>query len=186
MSQPQRILIAGLGSPHGDDQAGWLIAENLASQCQENSDTMIRRASIPLDLLDWLEGVDVLHICDACEATESEVKLHRITYRGATDGPANDRRQPPDSSTLNAVNQGIDIPRSPVTLTTLRSRGTHDFGLPEVLQLAEATRLLPETVIIWAIEGTHFQPACALSEKTKETAMEAAARIMRELRLTYA
>lgn len=186
MNQSQRILIAGLGSPHGDDQAGWLVVEKLASECQDDPDIMVRRASIPLDLLDWMEGVDVLHICDACEATESQVKLHRIAYRAETDELASQGREAADSSTVNAVNQGISITRSPLNLHSLRSRGTHDFGLPEVLRLAEATQLLPKTIIIWAVAGINFLPESNLSGKTQKDAMEAANAIMSELRLTHA
>ena len=29
MSHSGKVLVAGLGSPHGDDQAGWLVAELL-------------------------------------------------------------------------------------------------------------------------------------------------------------
>ena len=152
MSRSQRILIAGLGSAHGDDQAGWLVAENLASQCQEYPDITVRRASIPLDLLDWLEGVDVLYICDACESTQGHSKLHRITIREETAELASEGRESPDFCGRQDVHQGIDIPRSPLNLDSLRCRGTHDFGLPDVLRLAAATELLPQRVVIWAIE----------------------------------
>ena len=186
MSQPARILIAGLGSPHGDDQAGWLVVEQLATECPDNPDIMVRRASIPLDLLDWMEGVDVLHICDACEATETPAKLHRFTYRAGTDGPASGGHESPDDCTRSAVHQGIDMPRCPLSLNSLRCRGTHDFGLPEVLRLAEATQLLPPKIIIWAIAGSSFLPECTVGRKTYEAAMEVANAIVRELRLTHA
>jgi hydrogenase maturation protease len=186
VSQPARILIAGLGSPHGDDQAGWLVVEKLASECPDDPDIMVRRASIPLDLLDWMEGVDVLHICDACEATETPAKLHRFTYRDKTDVWASGGRESPDLCRVTTVDQGIDIPRSPLSLNSLRCRGTHDFGLPEVLRLAEATQLLPPKIIIWAIAGSSFLPECTLGEKTHEAAMEVANAIVRELRLTHA
>jgi hydrogenase maturation protease len=181
VNQSQRVLIAGLGSPHGDDQAGWLVVEKLAIECQDDPDIMVRRASIPLDLLDWMEGVDVLHICDACEATESQVKLHRIEYRAETDELASQGREAADSSTVNAVNQGTNIPRSPLNLHSLRSRGTHDFGLPEVLRLAEATNLLPERVIIWAIGGKRFGPEAAIGDVCRDAVQEAANQIQREV-----
>lgn len=183
MSQPQRILVAGLGSPYGDDQAGWLVVEKLALQCREDPDIMVRRASIPLDLLDWMEGVDVLPICDACEATESQVTLHRIAFRAETDELASQGHEAADSSTVNAVNQWISIPRSPLNLHSLRSRGTHDFGLPEVLQLAEATQLLPKRIVIWAVAGINFLPESTMSGQTQEAAVRAANTILHELRL---
>jgi Ni,Fe-hydrogenase maturation factor len=160
--------------------------EKLASQCQKEPDIMVRRASIPLDLLDWLEGVDVLHICDACESTETHATLHRFAYRAETDELASGGREAPDSCTLNAVDQGAFIPRSSLNLNSLRSRGTHDFGLPEVLRLAEATNLLPERIIIWALPGTSFLPESTSSLKIQAAAMAAANAIIHELRLTHA
>ena len=59
----RRTLLVGLGSPHGDDQIGWLVADAVA----ELDPTMLAvRALSPMDLLDRLDGVDRLAICDAC------------------------------------------------------------------------------------------------------------------------
>ncbi len=60
-----RTLIVGIGSPHGDDQAGWLVALGLASEIRPR-DIDVRQASSPVQLLDWLSGIEQLVICDAC------------------------------------------------------------------------------------------------------------------------
>ena len=57
-------LFVGLGSSHGDDRAGWLVADALESRLGEQ--VQVRRAAAPLDVLHWLEGVEQLALCDAC------------------------------------------------------------------------------------------------------------------------
>lgn len=57
-------LFVGVGSDHGDDRVGWLVAEDLKSRFRGG--VLIRQAKAPLDLLDWMDGVRCLAICDAC------------------------------------------------------------------------------------------------------------------------
>lgn len=63
---PPRTLIVGLGSPHGDDQAGWLAARRLAADRRPGGDVEVREAAAPTDLFDWLDGAARLVVCDAC------------------------------------------------------------------------------------------------------------------------
>jgi len=71
-------LIVGLGSPHGDDQAGWLVADALSRH--EQSELCVRRADSPAELLHWLDGVVRLIICDACQSQGAPGRLHRWTW----------------------------------------------------------------------------------------------------------
>ena len=58
-------LLVGLGSPYGDDRLGWHIAEIV--QSHQPPGLSIRRAMTPIALIDWLDGVEQLVICDACQ-----------------------------------------------------------------------------------------------------------------------
>lgn len=62
----RRKLFVGLGSPQGDDQVGWLVARELQARCMPDWD--IRQAASPADLLDWIDDVDTLVLCDACRS----------------------------------------------------------------------------------------------------------------------
>lgn len=56
-----RTLVVGIGSPHGDDQLGWRIAQRLAASC----DT--RCAATPAELLGELPiAAERLELVDAC------------------------------------------------------------------------------------------------------------------------
>jgi hydrogenase maturation protease len=171
MSRSAKVLVVGLGSPHGDDQAGWFAADELASRFDLSDGLVVRRATIPLDVLDWLDDVDILHICDACESTGSPEKLHRLVW-------SNGRLS---TSSIAAHSQtvlrgaGIDRP------------GSHDFGLIEMLHLAETTQRLPQQVTVWAVEGCCFDPGGVMNPETRVTAMNAAGEILQELtRLAHA
>lgn len=58
-----RTLLAGIGSPHGDDRVGWLVAQHAAERLGDA--LAVRCARTPAELLDWLPGLDALIVCDA-------------------------------------------------------------------------------------------------------------------------
>ena len=60
------LCVIGIGSPHGDDQLGWRLAEELARSGR--SGVLARAVSTPIDLLDHLDGCDALIVIDACDA----------------------------------------------------------------------------------------------------------------------
>lgn len=71
-------LIVAVGSSHGDDQAAWHVADLLSSSlCR---DTRIVKASVPLNMIDWLENVDRLYIIDACEGGGDVGQLLRLSW----------------------------------------------------------------------------------------------------------
>jgi hydrogenase maturation protease len=60
-------LIVGLGSPHGDDRAGWGVIDEL--QRRGVSADIARLARHPADLWNWCDPSTDLVICDACQGT---------------------------------------------------------------------------------------------------------------------
>ncbi|HVV99967.1 MAG TPA: hydrogenase maturation protease [Planctomycetaceae bacterium] len=62
-----RRLIVGLGSPHGDDAAGWHVVDEIARIAPAER---VRRMAHPADLLDLLSDVDELIVCDACRGPD--------------------------------------------------------------------------------------------------------------------
>ncbi|HTI49804.1 MAG TPA: hydrogenase maturation protease [Planctomycetaceae bacterium] len=71
-------LFVGLGSDHGDDSVGWLVADELTARGAAGMD--VRYAKGPLDLLDWLEGIRCLAVCDACRGAGPAGSWHRWTW----------------------------------------------------------------------------------------------------------
>lgn len=58
-----RPLIIGLGSSHGDDQAGWLVIDRLLAMGADEGS--VRKAAHPADILNWADANRSLTICDA-------------------------------------------------------------------------------------------------------------------------
>jgi hydrogenase maturation protease len=124
-------VIVGLGSAHGDDQIGWRVAERLAATIADES-VLIRTACSPGELFDWLDGVDRLIVCDACQNMGTPGATRRLHWPNAR-------------------------------LAVLRSSGSHDIGLADVLALADQLCRLPKEVIIWCAEGQSRAPNAPLS-----------------------
>jgi hydrogenase maturation protease len=138
-------LFVGIGSSHGDDQAGWLVADRLGLVTGRTTDLIVKRAVVPTDILDWLEGIEHLHLCDACRTESPPGTLHRWEW----------------PITNKAVS--IEGKRS-LALEAIESAhhsGSHDWQIPQTLQLAERLGILPPRVTIWGIEGRVFEPTQA-------------------------
>ncbi|MGC8640093.1 MAG: hydrogenase maturation protease [Isosphaeraceae bacterium] len=60
------LRVIGIGSPHGDDQVGWKLVEELARSGR--TDVSAHSVTTPIDLLDHLNGCDALIVIDACDA----------------------------------------------------------------------------------------------------------------------
>lgn len=71
----RRPFVIGLGSPHGDDQAGWLVVEAL--QQRGWSDREARNISQPIDLIDLLPDPRPLLLCDAASDRDSTGRCRR-------------------------------------------------------------------------------------------------------------
>ncbi len=88
MVAEEKRLFVGIGSPHGDDQAGWLLADLLRGQFASAGGILVRQAVVPADILDWLNGVEHLHVCDACTTGSPAATLHRWEWNvAAGDAP---------------------------------------------------------------------------------------------------
>ncbi len=165
MNSPRSILFAGLGSPHGDDQIGWLVADQLAKSENLPRHVSIRKAAIPLDLLDWLEGVEILGICDAAETSTETGKLERWEWNANLPRA----RDTTPSNTLLPM------------FKRLRNPGSHDFGIAEVFDLAERLNRLPARIVVWTISASQFGTSEILSGELQQIVPIVTEKILREL-----
>jgi len=135
MSSKERILIVGIGSSHGDDQAGWLVIEEFSDLMSEKH-VELRVAKSPADILDWLGGnadqIERLVVCDASHGAGRIGEIRRWNW-----------------------------PSADFSAFTMAS--THNLSLPNVLALAEQLGFLPKHISIWTIEGSARQSTNPLS-----------------------
>ena len=78
---PQKWVI-GVGSPHGNDQVGWLVADALWQDSPR--DFRIVKVSSPVDIISQTESVDCLWLCDACVGGSPEGTVWRWTWPDAS------------------------------------------------------------------------------------------------------
>ena len=76
-----KALFVGIGSSHGDDSVGWRIARQLAQSSRQDCD--VRCAQTPADLLDWLEGVATVDVCDAVRGDAPAGTVHMWQWPAA-------------------------------------------------------------------------------------------------------
>ncbi len=159
MKHQPRILFVGLGSSHGDDQIGWLVVNAVSKHFPDDGDVMVRKAALPLDILDWLDGVGCLHVVDASRGEEPAGTVFRF-------------------ETSSGIASGCQfLPE----LSRLHCSGSHDFGLSAVLELAERLGQLPDRIIVHAVAGKQFRSDDTVCEELEAVLPEVAHTILNEL-----
>ncbi len=135
-SELDRKWILGIGSHHGWDRIGWLVAERLKNKVEAE----VRLITSPIQIMDIVEECDDLVLIDACliAAHEEPPKLQAARKSNAP-RPLVHRWQWPD----------------PAILSTKFS-GTHDLSVAAVLELAERLQMLPKRVVLWGIDISHI------------------------------
>jgi len=147
------VAIIGIGSPAGDDQAGWCVAHTLQrSDWPDHPSCQV--SVIALDrpgtrLIRYLEGTDAAVLIDAMQGGREPGAIHRL------DDPAL---------------LGQD---------TLAS--SHGLGVASALELARALDLLPETLILYGIEIGDVSFNAAPSAAVRHAAAVVAAMIEAEV-----
>ena len=150
---PASQLVVTIGSSHGDDRAAWEVGELMKSR---SADVNIFRTAAPVDMIDRLDGITQLHIIDACVGDGPVGTLLRCEWRPSVDGP-------------------------PDFFESLRASGTHDFGVPAVLELADRLGKMPEQCVVWGIVGRDFGPLDPLSGPVRSRLADIAGTIEKEL-----
>ena len=189
-----RTLIVGVGSMFGDDQAGWMAAQQLCASLaamhasgepsgdiarthafgSDHGETIhpaefrgtwgvceVRLATIPLDVIDWLENIDTLIVIDACQSESAPGTIRRLQL---TELPGFETPSEFQDA-ADATDESAQRSRTPVT--PYQSASSHDFDILAVLQLAERTGRLPQQVEFWAIDGERFSLDHAISQSVQ-------------------
>lgn len=160
-----RTLVVGIGSPHGDDQAGWLVVERLRDLLPKSS-AEFHVAQSPTDLLNWLEDHETLFLVDAVEAAD---RSEPLSFEFASDNePACQKRS--------------DSVGNKLTLKEGRtSRGTHGLSVLSVLELARHLGREPRRTIFWLIPGSSFDAADVISDNTRQAIELVALRLLESI-----
>ncbi len=142
-----RVRILGIGSPSGDDQAGWLVVDALPAaglQCDEGM--VIEKLDRPgANLIPLLEGAAWVILIDAMQ---SGSPIGHIRHFGAGDWPA--------------YSQGLS---------------SHGFGVLAALSLARELGGLPSRLDLYGIEIGLVSPGKQARSEIQAVAQHLARRI---------
>ena len=134
----QSICFFGLGSPHGDDHVGWIVAERLADEHLPG--LRIARCRTPLELVHWADAeessavrCDRWIICDACQGMGPPGSIRRLEW-----------------------------PAMRCEIVSERPH-SHGLGLVPVLELLDRLGRLAPGVVVFAIEIAGAAPDQPLS-----------------------
>lgn len=187
-SHPQ-VLVVGIGSSHGDDMAGWEVVDRLLDDrlsaatsqlkaddasigdrrplaLRDSSQVELRKASVPHDLLDWLEADRVTHLVDASVDPHAAVRRFAVRREGEALQFVFTSPWEPEQDQMQ---------RCDLDLSQLRSNSTHRIGLPEVLQLASELGRLPQQLTLWTVSTeVSMNGGYGISEPTEERVLECA------------
>lgn len=74
-----KIKVLGIGSPFGDDQAGWKVVENLQNQKNISPGVKIEQHDRPgLRLLELMHDADIVYLIDAVKSGKKIGTLYRL------------------------------------------------------------------------------------------------------------
>jgi hydrogenase maturation protease len=143
--------VIGLGSPHGDDRAGWDVIDRLQMHWIGRPDLrLVHLSKSPVDLL-WHLSPDIpTWIVDAAIGAAIEGPYARLVW------PA-------------APIQGV------------RNCTSHAVDLAQLLALGQALALCPPQIVIYAIPIENSQPAHVPSAEVAQRVRVAAQALHREL-----
>ena len=131
------VLVIGIGNElRGDDGAGVEVARRLRGPARHAGIEVRELRGEPTRLLEAWEGCDAVVLVDTMRSGAPAGTIRRF-----------------------------DASREPLPVPLRGSSSTHAFSLDQAIELGRALDRLPETVIVFAVEGRTFEAGSGLSEE---------------------
>lgn len=149
----KRTVIVGVGSPHGDDRAGWLVIDALDARLRGRAAADAETVALDrpgMTLLAHLRGADRAVLVDA------------IAGRDA----------PGTIAVVSAVDLQLDAVRA----------STHGVGVAEALTLGASLKMLPSALTLIGIVADPRAAGAAPSAPVRRAARQLASQLARWLR----
>jgi len=141
----------GIGNPWRNDDAAGLTVARLLRGTLPERVEVLEREGEPTGLIDSWEGVETIWLVDAVSSGAEPGTVHRHD--------ASEQELP----------------------AALFDTSTHHLGLAEAVELARALGRLPETTIVYGIEGASFATGETLSPEVEAAAVRVAEAVREEV-----
>ena len=146
------VLVIGIGNRlRGDDSASAEVVRRMHERGAQTGIEVSQQLCAPNDLLEVFQGREAVVLVDTMRSGD----------------PPGTIRQ-------------FDVSSEPLPARLRGSVSTHAFGLHEAIELARALHRLPRRVIVFAIEGRHFEAGATLSGEVEAAIAPLACAVLRE------
>jgi hydrogenase maturation protease len=147
MPQPQSLpLIIGIGNEYRGDDAVGLIVARRLKERLAGSFTVLEQSGDGAALMEAWQGAETVIIIDAVMSGAAPGTIHRF-----------------------------DASVQPLPKDTFRC-STHAFGVAEAIELSRALSELPQSLVVYGIEGKNFAAGVGLSSEVEKAVGEVARR----------
>jgi hydrogenase maturation protease len=155
VAAPDRpVLVIGVGNRlRGDDVASWRVVRRLCERGTQTRIEVSEQLREPTDLLEAWQGRDAVVLIDTMSAGEPPGTIRRF-----------------------------DVSGEPLPARFRGSVSTHGFGLHDAIELGRALRRLPRRVIVFGVEGRHFEVGAMPSGEVEAAVAPLACAVLREAR----
>ena len=145
------LLVIGIGNSDRGDDGIGPLVIRRLLGRVPDTEALVERNGDALALIDDWAGREAVVLVDAAAARATPGTVHRIDLRGDE------------------------------LLTDLGLSSTHAFGVADAVGLARALGVLPERVIVYAIEGENFDLGAPLSQLVAAAGEEVVNRVVTEI-----
>lgn len=150
----RRVLVIGVGNRlRGDDAASWGVVRRLHERGLPIGIEVSEHPCEPNDLIEAWQGRDAVVLVDTMRSGEPPGTIRRF-----------------------------DATSEPLPARLRGSVSTHGFGLHEAIELGRALHRLPRRVIVFAVEGRHFEAGAMPSGEVEAAVAPLARAVLREAR----
>jgi hydrogenase maturation protease len=149
-----KTLFIGVGNPHAGDDKAGRLVADLLLRENLSFVEVKQCLGDAAQLVELFEDYQTVYCCDAVRSDRPAGEIIRFE---AHEKPL------------------------PVELFSLT---THDFGLPQAVELIRNMSLMPEKLIVYGISAQNFQPGSDLTGPVQKAVKKLANRLSKELKTT--
>ena len=149
--QELRLLIIGIGNPYRSDDAAGVVAARRLKEVVLDSSLVMEHSGEGASLMETWKGADAVVLVDAASSGSPPGTIHRL-----------------------------EPTRQPLQATMFQS-STHAFSLPQAIEMARALNGLPQTLVLFGIEGANFRAGEEMSPEVRAALPELTRRILKEV-----
>jgi hydrogenase maturation protease len=147
-----KILVIGVGNPFRQDDGAGLAVARKLKELADGTFSVVEEGGEGATLLESWKGAGALLLLDAVQSGAEPGTIHR----------------------LDAISQALPV--------NMFRDSSHAFGIAEAVELARALGRLPETLIVYGIEGKEFQAGTGLSHEVESALPVVVERVLEEIR----